>query len=127
MRRIEFIGGPAVGKSTVLNEVIKMRSPDESWITVEETKIHLAKTIELDKKKLQRLMQIYLKQNVLKKYRYSMASNILNCYRNSVLVRMNEKYSDIADLFMNRIIKSDRINSLHKMGLTSFYFNLLLF
>jgi hypothetical protein len=127
VKRIEFIGGPAIGKSTVLKEVIKMRKHNDCWKTAEEARLYLAKTIETktNRGKLQRLARICLKLS-LTKFQNFMASIILNEYKDTILDCLHEKYSDIVDIFLVALFKNDRINSIDKIRLAVFYFDLLL-
>ena len=87
----------------------------------------MAKTIETktNRGKLQRLARICLKLN-LTKFQNFMASIILNEYKDTILDCLHEKYSDIADIFLAALFKNDRINSIDKIRVAVFYFDLLL-
>ena len=43
MRRIDIIGAPGVGKTTVYNALLKLHNRQDKWLTLEEAKILIAK------------------------------------------------------------------------------------
>lgn len=47
MNRIEFIGAQGVGKSTVLQHVLRQRSPRDRWLTPGEARIWVAQRLRL--------------------------------------------------------------------------------
>ena len=124
MKRIEFIGGSGVGKTTLFNEIIKLKNTQDSWMTVEEARRHLAKIVK-PKRKLHKLFQLYLKINLINIFQQQMANRILKSYKFDVIDSMQDSYSDLADLILEGLIKNS-INSVKKIALAS-YFEQLLF
>ncbi len=59
MKRIEFVGGSGVRKTTPLKDNIKLKNVRDCWITVEEVRRNLAKTVK-PKRELHKLFQLYL-------------------------------------------------------------------
>ena len=43
MRRIDLLGAPGVGKTTLYNELLKHHNREDQWLTLEEAKILIAK------------------------------------------------------------------------------------
>lgn len=43
MKRIDFLGAPGVGKTTLYNSLLQQRGRHEKWLTVEEAKLLIAK------------------------------------------------------------------------------------
>ncbi|MDQ2085658.1 hypothetical protein RBH29_04320 [Herbivorax sp. ANBcel31] len=125
MKRIEFIGAPAVGKSTVLQEVLKMRRNNDKWLTPGEAMVKIAKSINYKKSILFRIIHLCLKLNLMKSQQVNMASIILKKHDQDVLSNVQEKYNDIANLYVNELFKNENINSIHKLKLSSSYFNIL--
>ena len=124
LKRIEFVGGSGVGKTTLLKEIIKLKKSKDCWMTVEETRRNLAKTIKL-KRKLHKLFQLYLKINPISIFQQSMINRILNSYMVDVLDSMYEYYSDIADSIFETLCKNDKTNSVMNMSTAAHCFNLL--
>ena len=125
MKRIEFIGGSGVGKTTLFKEIIKLKKAKDCWMTVDEVKLHLAKTVK-PKRKLHKLFQLYLKINLIATFQKQMTNRILNSYTVDVLDSMQESYSDLADLIFEGLYKNNMINSVKKMALASYYYKILL-
>ncbi len=123
MKRIEFIGGSGVGKTTLFLEIIKLKRAKDCWMTVEEARQNLAKTV-YPKRKLHKLFQLYLRINKIKILQPQMVNRILNSYKVDVIDSMQDRYSDVADLILEGLINSS-INSVKKIALASYYKQLL--
>ena len=105
MKRIEFIGGSGVGKTTLFNEIIKLKNTQDSLMTVEEARRHLAKIVK-PKRKLHKLFQLYLKINLINIFQQQMANRILKSYKFDVIDSMQDCYSDLADIILEGLIKN---------------------
>lgn len=123
MKRIEFVGGSGVGKTTLLKEIIKLKNTQDSWMTVEEARLNLAKTVK-PKRKLHKLFQLYLKINIINIFQQQMTNRILNSYKADVIDSMQDCYSDLADLILEGLIQDSR-NSVKKIVLASYFAKLL--
>ena len=124
MKRIEFIGGSGVGKTTLLKEIIKLKKGKDHWMTVEEVRRYLAKTVKT-KKKLHRLFQLFLKINLINILQRPLIRRILNSYTADVLDTMHECYSDVAEYFFDSLYKNINVNSAKKVALASVYHKVL--
>lgn len=124
MKRIETIGGPGIGKTTLFKEIIKLKKAKDCWVTVEEARRNLAKTVK-PKNKLHKLFQFYLKINLISIYQQQMAIRILNSYTSDVLDSMWKSYSDVADLIFKGLNKNNN-NAVIKMVLASYCYKLLI-
>ena len=124
MKRIEIIGGSGVGKTTLLKEIVKLKKAQDCWMTVEEVKLHLAKTVK-PKRKLHRLFQLFLKISSINILQSPMMRRILNSYAADVLASMQGYYSDVADLILEVLYKNDNINPLKKMVSAYNYYTIL--
>ncbi len=125
MKRIEFVGGSGVGKTTLLKEIIKLKKAKDCWMTVEEARQHLAKIVK-PKTKLHKLFQLYLKINLIGIFHQQMTNRILNSYKNDVFDSIYKYYSEVADLIFEELCKNNNNNGLRKMEEASFYYHLLL-
>ena len=43
MKRIDFLGAPGVGKTTLYNNLLQQRNHREKWLTLEEAKLLITK------------------------------------------------------------------------------------
>ena len=125
MKRIEFIGGSGVGKTTLFKEIIKLKNALDCWMTVEEARRNLAKTVK-PKRKLHKLFQLYLKINLISIFQQQMAIKILKSYKVDVIDSMQKYYTDVADLIFEELCKNNKTNSVMKMAAASYYYKLLL-
>lgn len=123
MKRIEFVGASGIGKSALLHEVVKHKTGSDSWITFEEARVYLAKTIAVDKVSL-RMSQLYLQSNLTrpKKLREYLVAKILDRNSRDIFDATHGKYLDLADAFLEPLHKYNAINSMRKMSLTAFYY-----
>ncbi|NLN86083.1 MAG: hypothetical protein GX133_00485 [Syntrophomonadaceae bacterium] len=124
MKRIEFIGGSGIGKSTLYREVVRHKKRQDPWMTAAEARGYLAKTIEVDKAAL-RLAQLYLKTNIpiTKRLRGYLTSKILSRYSRDIFDSVHEKYLDVADAFLGPLYEYGEINSVRKLSLYAHYYN----
>lgn len=114
MKRIEFIGASGVGKSTLFDELLKIRGPKDNWMSPKEAKIYLAKKEKVTGSIVQKTFQIYLKINLIKKFQAQMASIILNKHSKNIIDSLGDKYSDVASLKLDSVIESLRLDLLNK-------------
>jgi hypothetical protein len=126
MKRIEFIGGSGIGKSTLLREFVKMKRPDDRWMTADEAKIYLAKKVNVNKGILKRLLQIYLKIGIFKRFRVNIAVTILDDFYDNTIDSMQEYYCDAAQLFLESLYEDNNRNSIQKVALAAYYNKLLI-
>lgn len=126
MYRIEFIGAPAIGKSTVLKETIKLRGKNDFWLTSKEARIKIAKNKKYNKFNIQKLFQFCLKMDIFKKMHNSLSSFILKEYENYIWDIANSKYNDLVNLFLNDIYSRKDLSSMEKLVFISFYNSLLI-
>ncbi len=124
MKRIEFIGGSGVGKSTLFQEVARHKKRQDAWLTAEEARIYLARTIAVDKTAL-RLAQLYLKTNMTrtKRLREYLTSKILSRSSRDIFDSIHDKYLDVADAYLEPMYEYDEINSVRKISLTADYYH----
>ncbi len=48
MKRIDFMGAPGIGKTTLFNELNKFHSRSKKWLTIQEAKVYIANGILSD-------------------------------------------------------------------------------
>ena len=125
MRRIEFTGGSAIGKSTVLKAAAEMRKPGDKWLTAQEARIIAAKSMQA-KSSFHRLIQIWLKLNLVKKGQDNLASKILRGFHKDITYHLQDKYSDLAVLFLNQLLAREDLNPIAKLRRADYYYDLLL-
>ena len=102
IRRIDFLGSPGIGKSTLYNELFKSRTKKDGWMTSIEAKIKLAQ-IHLkrkDKKFFEHVVTIFLDYNIHKKIHHLLSLIILERYGASL------SWSDKEAIEFDKIIKA---------------------
>lgn len=126
MKRIEFIGGPAVGKTTVFNEITKIKKLKDQWMTYKEARIHLAKKVNIKNHTTIKFAQTILKMRAFEKVHSKFASFILNKFNENIFDEISNNYEDVSMVFLEELYNNGSISSIQKMRLTSYYYNLLL-
>ena len=96
MKRIEMIGASGVGKTTLMREVMKLKTENDQWLSLEEMKIKLAKAVDVRDVKYLKHLQLLLKMNLFRQHRSGIAVLILNRYNREIVDRLHLRYEDIA-------------------------------
>lgn len=125
MYKIEFIGAPAIGKSTVLEKTVTLRSKNDSWLTSKEAKIKIAINKKYKKFNMQKLFQFCLKMGIIKGMHNYLSAFILKEDEKYIWDNLNAKYNDLVFLFLNEINNNKDLNSMVKMKLINFYYGLI--
>jgi len=96
MRRIDFLGAPGVGKSTIYRSLIDNRGNESKLLTLEEGKIKFAKA-QLERHNLSRneqLNKIILNFPLLKPFHKKLIKNIVYHAENRIIWDEKEKNSE---------------------------------
>lgn len=125
MRRIEFTGGSAIGKSTVLKAAAEMRKSGDKWLTAQEARIIAAKSMQA-KSSVHRLIQIWLKLNLVKKGQVTVASSLLKDFHNAISNHSQDKYCDLTALFFDQLLAQENLTPVQKLRRAEYYCDMLL-
>ncbi len=107
MKRIDFLGAPGVGKTTLYKELTKQRTKPYKFLTSEEAKIEVAKEYLQENKNINNrfLKSLALNSKVFKKQQCFLANNILkNCNK---IFPWKEEYSDGLNSVIHGISQSN--------------------
>lgn len=123
MKGIEFIGAPAVGKSTLMKEVLGLRKYNDTWLTSKEARIKIAKGLD-NTDLLHKIIQLCLHLNIMKRGHNLMASLILKKFEQEVMAQKQMEYNYIAGMFLKQI-KESNVGYMQNMQAISFNFDIL--
>lgn len=128
MKKIEFIGGSGVGKTTLFNEIIKHRSDSDGWMTPTEARITLAKKTDLRLRGngLRGLLHLFLKFNFFKNQQEILANYVLRNYENTLFFESMDQFNDIIDLSLIELVKDKSLEPYKKAKYIEFYVNMIL-
>jgi hypothetical protein len=125
MNKIEFIGAPAIGKSTVLQEVIGLRNREDKWLTSKEARIRIVENMECKKIGMLGSVQFCLKHNMVKRLNDLMASVIIASYEKDIFEKMQGKYNDLAYTFLYNFPSDENLNAIQRFKRLGYYYELL--
>jgi len=125
VKRIEFIGAPAVGKSTMYREIDKLRRARDKWITYDEARKKIAENMDIKGINLLKLMQICLRYNILKRIQDTFISALLASHEEDIFDKMETKYTDITEGIINDPSVCNYITTLKELRLYKHYYDLL--
>lgn len=124
MKRIEFIGAPGVGKSTLLEKVKSKRDKNDEWVTPFELKMNIAKN-----EKITRLISkksIYLlalKLNIYRDKHQLFISRLLARYeKDAHNIRMND-YSGLINMVLKGFAENKDVQPYLKMDYVIYCLN----
>ncbi len=107
MKRIDFLGAPGVGKTTLYKELIRQRKKPYSFLTPEEAIVEDAKDYLRENRDIgRRFLKLFaLNSKMFKKKHYSLASDVLNKYNKVTCWREDDDKS--LNTFIKGIYESD--------------------
>lgn len=122
MQRIDFLGAPGVGKSTLCKEVLR-RTPNSYFIGSNKAKIILAreylKKSKTNKKKI--LANLVLKFLFIEPVRALIAKEILERSEHENLLNCKDEHSYFFESVLDSMLKSPKDPTRKFMGLNWFY------
>ncbi len=126
-KRIEFIGAPAVGKSTLLRELLKSRRTDDTWKTPSEALVRLARNQKCDlfPPDLRTFMILVLRINVFNKGRGALISSILEGFKNPAVLSSWSACNGLLEMLFSWLAAADHLEPYDKAKVVAYYLALL--
>ncbi|MCC5894484.1 MAG: hypothetical protein JJU16_03410 [Alkalibacterium sp.] len=126
MNRIELIGAPAIGKSTLLNNMINERVTSE-WKTVDEKKEDVVSDKKnLNSSSLASLISFYtLKFRIFNNKKNVFINYLFNTYENDAVDRYGNEYHEIMACKINELKSEQFANAFVDAKLIKFYYKIL--
>jgi len=126
MKRIEFIGASGVGKTTLFNTVLANRTIIDNWITPEEARVKIVKSLSerilIDKRSIK---IVCIKANIFKKKHASWATGILQKYENKVFKFCLSDYNCLVDFLFTGLNNNIQLEPIRKAKFIEFYYKIL--
>ena len=122
MKRIDFIGAPGVGKTSIYRELLRQRTKKDNWLTYDEAKIKIAEQYILKDKKYLKL--VLLKASLFKNIHIFVADRILEKYYNKSLWNKRNEYNHFLSAVMEGIL-IERKEPVRKLIGINWFFELI--
>lgn len=123
MKRIDFLGSPGVGKSTIYSELIKCRNKSSNWVTPEEAALVLAE--EYLAQSTGTTMKYFaiatFRIPFLFQFNKLFANQIINKYGAEILKEKGSNYSDFLDAALSGILSKEKEPMRRLIGINWFY------
>ncbi|TFE01711.1 hypothetical protein [Jeotgalibacillus salarius] len=127
MERIEFIGGPATGKSTLYFEMLKNRTDEDSFRSVTEVKKEIALTHQsnLAKNKLDKLFYLFLKMDLFKDRHHFMIDHLLRTVVPDILHTQLSDYDFFFKILIKHMADSGKLSPSTQTAIIDFYYKII--
>lgn len=123
MQRIDFLGAPGVGKSTLYNELVKQRVKSDTWMTPGEARARIAYEYSLQNARSVKNHVIagLLKSSICKRLHPILSNKILAAYQKKTTWTEKDRYAKFFETALKgaTIWEKDPLRRL--MGITEFY------
>ena len=126
-RRIEFIGGPAIGKSTLLKEVLKARPAGDAWKTPGETLIQIARgqKVALFPPNVRAPMILALRSGAFKKMQPALTARIMDPFEEPAFLSSWPACNGLLELLFAWLAGARHLEPYHKAKVAAFYLSVL--
>lgn len=123
MKRIDFLGAPGVGKSTLYKELLRQRKKPDKFLTPEEAKVEVAKKHLIENKNIKKhfLKSLILNCSIFRKKHCCLAEKILKNEKNEVLWKNKEKYNEVLKIALRGSNIEEKIPYRRFLGLSWFF------
>lgn len=123
MNRIDFLGAPGVGKTTLYDELVRQRTRIDRWLIPVEAKVEIAKkkclVENFGKKEL--LFSFFLKTGLFQQFHPSFTNLLLSKYQKETIWNQKDKYADFIEIALKGAAIPEKIPLRRLLGLTWFY------
>jgi adenylate kinase len=123
MKRIDFLGVPGIGKTTIYKEMITRRTKSDCWMTPEEARIKVAQIYTIQNAQSQKdyIIAALLKIGLFKKFHPRLASGVLQGYQQKIIWNEKEHYADFLEAALQISTIKEKMPLMRLGGLGSFY------
>jgi len=119
MDRIDFLGAPGVGKTSIYKELLRQRTKKDNWLTCDEAKVKIAKWYLLRDKKY--LKYVLLKINLLKNINFFVADRILEKYYIEFLWNKKNDNNLFLDIAIKGMFAEEKDSTRKLIGINWFF------
>lgn len=126
-RRIEFIGGPAIGKSALLKEVLKARPSSDTWKTPGETLTQIARgqSAALFPPNVRALMILALRTGAFQTMQPALTSRIMDAFEEPAFLSSWPTSNGLLELLFAWLAGASHLEPYHKAKVAAFYLSVV--
>ena len=119
MKRIDFLGAPGVGKTTIYKNLLKQRKRSDKWFTPREIKIQYGKNLLWEEGEYFKLL--FLKTKNSKNIANSIAEQYIEKKGKDILWKEKNKFEDFWELIIKGVASGKKHPLRKLMGVNYFY------